>query len=204
MFVNEVNSICGDQLPEFKHLPELVYGLCIMYEIMRLFPVLSTLPRKSGKDCFLQGKYLIPKGTSIGPDLINLHRNPKYWGPDYNEFHPSRFDNRGKGDQGWHPIMDGKLRIPSKGAFIPFGEGPRNCLGESHNFITVHCKAENNVGRRFAEVEFVTCLALVLQKWRIDLVDGWDKERVFKVLDASVQYATIRPSSKIPIVLRKR
>lgn len=62
----------------------------------------------------------------------------------------------------------------------------------------------SQLGRRFAEVEFVTCMALVVQKWRIQLADGWTKVRVWKILDASVQYTTIRPSSNIPVVLKKR
>jgi cytochrome P450 len=103
-----------------------------MYEIMRLFPVLGTLPRQPNKDELLLGKYWIPKGASIGPDLVSLHRNDKYWGSTCNQFDPSRFDNRNKPDEGWHSIMDGKLRIPVKGAFIPFGDGPRNCLGNLH------------------------------------------------------------------------
>ena len=199
-FYNEIQSVCGRRPLEFKDVSDLIFGLCIMYETMRLFPVLGTLPRRPEQDELLLRKLWIPKGASIGPDLVSLHRNERYWGPTCNEFNPSRFDNRYTDSQGWHPIMDGKLKIPAKGAFIPFGEGPRNCLGS----FKLLPKADLNIGRRFAEIEFVTCLALVVQKWHIRLAEGWTKAQVWNILDASVQYATIRPSSNIPIVLEKR
>ena len=104
-----------------------------MYETMRLFPVLGTLPSMPTKNEMLLGKYFIPKNTSIGPDLVNLHRNEKYWGNQSDEFDPSRFDNRVPGPDNWHTIMDGRIRIPVKCAFLAFGDGPRACLGKPHS-----------------------------------------------------------------------
>jgi cytochrome P450 len=110
----------------------MIYTLCIMYETMRLYPVLGTVPNRPDKNEVLLGKYMIPKNTSIGPDMVSLHRNEKYWGDTCNDFDPSRFDNRNNGDsENWHTIMDGKIKIPVKGAFFAFGEGPRVCLGKS-------------------------------------------------------------------------
>jgi cytochrome P450 family 709 len=117
--------------PLLSDIPQMIYSLCIMYETVRLFPVSGLLPRRTVEEVTI-GKYRIPKDTSIGPDLINLHRNEKYWGEDCNEFNPSRFDNRVSkvkaGDGGWQTSADGKIRIP-KGAFMSFGDGPRVCLG---------------------------------------------------------------------------
>jgi hypothetical protein len=60
------------------------------------------------------------------------------------------------------------------------------------------------IGKRFSEIEFVICMAMVAQKWTIHLKSGWTKEKVWDILDASVQYTTIRPSSNIPLVFKKR
>lgn len=127
----EIQATCGDHCPGLSDIPNMIYALCIMYETMRLYPVLGTLPTMPANDEMLLGKYLIPKGTSIGPDLVNLHRNEKYWGENSGEFDPSRFDNRHPDSENWHAIMDGKIKIPVKGAFFAFGDGPRACLGKN-------------------------------------------------------------------------
>lgn len=135
----EIQQTCGNESPSFTDVPNLVYTMCVMYEVMRIFPVLGTLPTRTEEDQLLLGKHLIPKNTCVGIDLVNLHKNEKYWGPTCHEFDPSRFDNRILHDdeaQEWQTFMDGKLRIPAKGAFFAFGEGPRACLGTylSHYF----------------------------------------------------------------------
>jgi cytochrome P450 len=130
----EVQEVCGNRPPDFNDVPNLTYLMCIMYEVMRLFPVVGALPTRPEQDQILLGKHLIPKNTCVGIDLVSLHRNEKYWGDKCNEFNPSRFDNRTPNpadSQNWQTFMDGKLKIPTKGAFFAFGEGPRACLGIS-------------------------------------------------------------------------
>lgn len=126
----EVKSVCGDRLPSFSDLPNLIYGLCVMYETMRLYPIIGSLAVtvSTNRDETLLGKYLIPKDTSLGLDMYNLHRNEKYWGPTANEYNPSRFDNRLDESEGWYS-MDGKTKWPVRGAWFGFSEGPRACLG---------------------------------------------------------------------------
>jgi cytochrome P450 len=128
----EIEETCGNRPPSFSDILNMIYIMCIMYEVMRLFPVLGTLPTRTEKDQILLGKHLIPKNTCVGIDLLNLHRNEKYWGDRCNEFDPSRFDNRTPNpeeSQNCQTFMDGKLKIPAKGAYFAFGEGPRACLG---------------------------------------------------------------------------
>jgi cytochrome P450 len=128
----EIQEICGNQLPSFTDIPNMTYCMCVMYEVMRIFPVLGNLPIRTEEDQMLIGKHLIPKNTCVGIDLVSLHKNEKYWGPNCYEFDPSRFDNRTLPQhevQNWQTLMDGKLKIPEKGAYFAFGEGPRACLG---------------------------------------------------------------------------
>jgi cytochrome P450 len=125
----EIQSVCGDRLPEFSDLTKLVYALCIMYETMRLHPVIGSLSLTvaSNHDESLLGKYTVPKDTFLGLDLYSTHRNEKYWGETANEFNPSRFDNR-EGNDGRYSA-DEKTKMPVRGAFFGFFEGPRACLG---------------------------------------------------------------------------
>ncbi len=199
----EIKATCDGRPPLLTDIPNLVYTLCVMYETIRLFPVSGFLPRRTFKDELLLGKHHIPKDTSIGPDLVSIHRNETYWGNTCNEFDPSRFDNRNPNrdtEKTWYITADGKIKFPVRGAFIPFGEGARVCLGNSPPQGT----PDNKIGKRFAEVEFITCLAMVVEGWTIHLGDGWTKQDARNILDASVQYTTIKPPSNIPIVLKKR
>src|SRR5271170_6033281 len=130
---NEIQETIGDRLPKYEDLPNLVYPLCVMLETLRMFPPVVAIPRLALKDELLLGKYYIPKDSSLHLDMVNLHRNSKYWGPDIDVFNPSRFDGRNpsSGDTGGD--KDGsvpeKIRMPAKGAFLAFSEGSRSCLG---------------------------------------------------------------------------
>ena len=126
---SEIQGICGDRSPAFTDIPQLTYALCIMYETMRLHPVIASLQLWSvtNKDETLLGKYQVPKNTALDMDLYNLHRNERYW-VNPSEFDPSRFDGRAT------PGLDGKIKMPCKGAFFGFSEGPRACLGIPRSF----------------------------------------------------------------------
>ena len=59
------------------------------------------------------GDYQIPKGSTLAINIQAVHHNPKYW-PNPMTFDPHRFiDQR-----------------PAPWTFLPFLEGPRNCLGQ--------------------------------------------------------------------------
>ena len=121
---SEIQAVCGDRSPAFTDIPHLIYALCVMYETMRLHPVTASLPLMSvaNQDETLLGSYLVPKNTVLGMDLYNLHRNERYW-VNPNKFDPSRFDGRETAG------LDGKIKVPCRGAFLGFSEGPRACLG---------------------------------------------------------------------------
>lgn len=60
-------------------------------------------------------KFTIEKGSNIIFPIYGLHHDPKYY-PDPDKFDPERF-----GDENKQNIQPG--------AYVPFGLGPRNCIG---------------------------------------------------------------------------
>jgi cytochrome P450 len=139
--VSEIHEICGDRIPTYDDFTNFVYPLCVMFETLRLFPPVVGIPKctVNGEQTLL-GKYYIPKNATVMYDVINLHRNIKYWDDDAESFNPSRFDGRTSlvdkvdkqdtGDDAPGATLE-KIKMPRRGAFIPFSEGARSCLGIS-------------------------------------------------------------------------
>jgi cytochrome P450 family 6 len=103
------NEITYDCLQEMKFL-----DLCIQ-ETLRKYPGLPILNRICTKDYVIPGSsYTIKEGTSVIISLLGQHRDPAYF-PDPESYIPDRFSKE-------HPnyVAD---------AYIPFGDGPRNCIG---------------------------------------------------------------------------
>ncbi len=122
----------------FDDLTQLPLTQQIIKETMRLYPSFPLLVRKSEVSETLHGLD-IRKGDQILIPLYALHRNSLYWDePD--AFIPSRFD--------------GNTRI-NKYAYLPFGGGPRICIGAS-----------------FAQVQAQIQLATLLSRFRFSLIEG--------------------------------
>jgi hypothetical protein len=60
------------------------------------------------------------------------------------------------------------------------------------------------LGKKFAQVEFVACLVMLMQKWRIELPEGTSKEDVLEATRKSVSVITLVPAKDIPLVFRRR
>ena len=202
----EINQICGDKVPTYDDFPNLVYPLCIMFETLRHFPPVVAMPKHSPTDQLLLGKYFVPAGTILNLDAVNVHLDKTYWGDDAEVFNPSRFDGRKDmkkdvrtetGDDA-PGVPSEKIRLPERGAFIPFSEGSRSCLG----MWLVICGV--TVGRKFAQVEFVAILVMITRRWKIELKEGWTREKVWEIIDRSASILTLAPKQNIPLVYRRR
>jgi cytochrome P450 len=84
----EILSTIGSHPPQYEDFNNLTYSLCVQLETLRLFPPVVTIPKICPQDQVLLGKYKIPGGCTVVLDAVNVHRNPKYWGEDVNEFNP--------------------------------------------------------------------------------------------------------------------
>jgi cytochrome P450 len=83
-------------------------------EAMRLYPPVWLIDRQVIRPLDLQG-YHFPVGTLLVLSPYTLHRRPEYF-PDPERFDPDRF-------------APGKEEALPRMAYVPFGDGPRVCLG---------------------------------------------------------------------------
>ena len=132
----ESENIAGNHFA-FEDVPSLRVGKNIMNESMRLFPPVYSIGRKLIKEDEICG-YHIPLGTRILVNIIGIHHHPQYWDqPD--SFIPERFDT-----------FDSKIER-NRFAFIPFGGGPRVCIG--NNFAMMEMQIINALLSRHVEME---------------------------------------------------
>ena len=137
----QVDEVVGDSVLEMKHLSQLSYIDAIIKETLRLDSPINVFVVHAKKDTKLGGKYPVTKDTAIECLLRVLHHDPAVWGEDANEFRPER-------------MMDGGFEALPPNAWKPFGNGLRACIG-----------------RFFAEQEMRICLALLLQRFQLQLDD---------------------------------
>ncbi|KAB5551485.1 hypothetical protein DKX38_008796 [Salix brachista] len=163
----EIEQVLGQGKLTFELIKQLKYIRLIVVESLRLYPQPPLLIRRSLKPDVLPGGhkgdkdgYAIPSGTDIFVSVYNLHRSPYLW-DNPNEFEPERFlvKRNNEGIEGWSGFdpsrSPGALypnEIISDFAFLPFGGGPRKCVGD-----------------QFALMESTIALTLLLQKFDVEL-----------------------------------
>ncbi|XP_063926337.1 probable cytochrome P450 6a14 [Zophobas morio] len=102
--------ICYQSLQEMKYFDQ------VMNETMRKFPPVPFVNRVCTKDYKIpEEDTIIEKGTAVVIPILGIHRDADYY-PDPEKFDPGRFSE------------ENKKKMPSC-AYIPFGKGPRSCIG---------------------------------------------------------------------------
>ena len=110
----EVDRVLAGRPPTFDDLRHLPYAKACIAEAMRLYPPITFLPRVALEATKIGGRR-VRKGALIMIAPWALHRHRAYWkNPDM--FDPDRFS----------AAREGEL---TQGAYIPFGYGPRVCVG---------------------------------------------------------------------------
>ncbi|XP_055375905.1 uncharacterized protein LOC129608436 [Condylostylus longicornis] len=115
---NEIIEILEkhDGKMSYDCLEEMVYLEQVINETLRMYPPLIELHRHCVKDYkVLNTDYIIPANSQITIPISDIHRDPKYY-KNPNEFMPERFTAE-------------EMQNRHQMSFIPFGDGPRNCIG---------------------------------------------------------------------------
>ncbi|CAF4117159.1 unnamed protein product [Rotaria sp. Silwood2] len=135
----EIDECQDKNESDYDRVHNMIYLDSFIREVLRMFPI---APKAISRECNTTTTvcdYVIEKehtclGSVIQPDMFSLHYDPNLWGPDDpNLFIPERHLTRR------HPM-----------AYMPFGQGPRNC-----------------VGMRFALMEIKLCLTRLLHQYII-------------------------------------
>lgn len=112
----ETDRVLGDAPIGFEHLPQMPYSMQVVKETMRMYPPAWTTDRMPIEDDVVDG-YPIPKDTPTLLFIYGAHHNPKYW-DEPEVFKPERFSK------------EASAKRP-KFAYLPFGGGPRLCIGQN-------------------------------------------------------------------------
>lgn len=138
----EVDAVVAGRVPTADDAGALPFLSATLKEAMRLYPpVAALLTRRLTREITLGGVRL-PARTLVRVTPWLLHRDPRWWPREPEGFRPERF------------LPDAPDAIP-RGAYIPFGLGPRVCLGQ-----------------HFAVLEMTLIAALLLQRFELSPAGG--------------------------------
>jgi cytochrome P450 len=137
----ELKQVLSGKLPTVADIKSLRYTDQIIKESMRLYPPVAMFGREAARDATI-GDYSIPEGTTVMISQWVMHRHPKYFDQP-EKFMPER----------WTDEFEKQL---PRGVYIPFGDGPRICIGKG-----------------FAQMEATLLLAAIAQQFELELVPGF-------------------------------
>jgi cytochrome P450 len=157
----EVTTVAGDAPITHAHLEQLVVTRQVVKEAMRLFPPVALMSRMASRETKI-GDLVLPKGAILVFPIYALHRHKTLWkNPEH--FDPNNFS--AEAERGHH-----------RAQFMPFGFGPRLCIGMS-----------------FAMMEAQTILATLVRGARF----AWDGRYVPEPLSR----VTLRPRHGMPLLV---
>jgi cytochrome P450 len=160
----ETDAALGDRAPTAADAPALKYASLVVNESMRIFPPVWAVERQAIADDVVGG-FRVPAKSLVAISPYLLHRHRAYWdnpeGFDPERFLPERAEGR------------------PKSAYLPFGGGPRMCIGMG-----------------FALTELQMVLSRIVQRYRLELASTHPV-----VLEPVV---TLRPKGGLPMRLRRQ
>ena len=154
-------------LPAGESTDALPLTMAVLAETLRLWPPSWMFTRRSLEPIVLGGRTL-PPGMMCLVSPALLHRDPRWW-PEPEQFRPDRWLRRAPGSAA---RFDPKAPGQPRGAYLPFGAGPRMCIGE-----------------QFAWSEAATMLAEMGRTWRLRVHDA--------PLTAGPSSMTLRPGGPV-------
>ncbi len=164
----EVQRVLQGCAPSAETLPQLAYLVQTLKETLRLYPVAPLLISRRATRAVQLGEWTLPARTLFMIPVHLMHRDPR-WFADPEAFRPERF------------VSDapGVPELP-RGAYIPFGAGPRVCLGQ-----------------HLAMNEMTVIAAMLLQRFTLSVPAGAAPPR-------PVLNVTLRPELPMHLAIMQR
>lgn len=157
----ELEEVLGGDRPSLSDVSELSMVGRVVNETLRAYPSVHTIPRETTRAVTVDG-YRLEPDTRTHLSVWEVHHDETFWKEPYN-WHPNRWQDTTPQEQGY--------------AFVPFGAGPRRCLG-----------------RRFARLEATLVLAMVCQDYRLEP----HGELAFEPM------TTLQPADEVPVTIHRR
>ena len=148
----EVDEVAGTKPLTNEHLAKLPYLNAILRETLRLHPTAPAFGVTTMKDDVIGGKYRVKAGEVIFAHLLATQTDESVYGADAETFRPER-------------MLDENFNKLPKGAWKPFGNGMRGCIG-----------------RPFAWQEALLVLAMILQNFDLEMADRNYKLKIKETL----------------------
>jgi len=136
----ELHEVLGGRTPAYEDAEKLVYCRAVIEETLRLYPPVHIFSRRALADDVVCG-HPVPKGAYVTAASWLLHRHRMFWEAP-SEFRPGRF-------------LPENVHKVDRFAYIPFGTGPRVCLGKHLGLL-----------------EATLLLAMIAQRFRLRVVAG--------------------------------
>lgn len=155
----EVRAVVGTDAVGAQHLDRLPVTRAVLKESMRLYPPAPVMTRMAAENVEL-GSQTITAGTLMVIPIFAVHRHRKLW-QDPDRFDPERF------------TPEREAAYP-RTQFMPFGFGPRTCIGAT-----------------FALMEATAILATLVRRARFE----WDGVHV----PEPISRITLRPKGGMPL-----
>jgi cytochrome P450 len=162
----EVQQTLQGRRAIFEDLARLPLCLQVFKEAMRLYPPAAGIFREVLAEMTIDG-YRVSKGANILISPYTLHRRPEYF-PEPEVFDPTRF------------TPEREKQLP-RHAYIPFGVGPRVCIGN-----------------HFALMEGQLLIATIVQQASFRLVPGQ------QIMPDPVHNLALRPGGRVEVEVQRQ
>ncbi|WP_321951820.1 cytochrome P450 [Paraburkholderia bannensis] len=161
----EVQRVLQGRAPTVDTLPELGYLVQTLRETLRLYPVAPVLFSRRATRAIRLGEWHFPARTLFMIPVHLMHHNAR-WFPEPDVFRPERF-------------APDAPELP-RGAYTPFGAGPRVCLGQN-----------------LAMTEMTIIAAMLLQRFTLSVPENASPPR-------PVLAVTLRPDQPLHLAIADR
>jgi len=161
----ELDTVLGGRIPTVEDLPNLPYTRMVIEEAMRVYPPAPGISMREAKEADELCGFKVTPGQQVMVSPWIMHRHRRLW-DDPERFDPTRF-------------AEGSSEKRPRFAYLPFGGGPRVCIGAT-----------------LAMTEAILILAVLAQRFRLRLKDGHDVKLQTRI--------TLRPKNGMMTILERR